>query len=139
MIQIDNEMSELINGALADGVPCMLGTASKDGQPQISMKGSVMVYDQDSLAYWERSKRTALANLGGNPQVVVFYRNPEQRIHWRFHGTATIFDSGTMREDVMGRTVPAELERDPDRTGVAVVIKLSKITELSGNVLQERD
>ena len=98
-----------------------------------------MVYDQESLAWWERSKRSALANLGGNAQVVIFYRNPEQGKTWRFYGTATVYDSGSVREDVMSRTVPAELDRDPDRNGVAVVVKLDKIGELSGNVLQERD
>ena len=139
MIQIDNEMSELVNRSLADGVPCILGTASKDGHPQISMKGSVMVYDKDSLAYWERSKRSALENVGSNPHVVIFYRNPEQRIMWRFYGTATIHESGSVRDDVMSRTVPAELDRDPDRNGVAVVVKLDKIGELSGNILQQRD
>lgn len=45
MIAITGRMRELIDTALADGVPCMVGTASRDGRPQISMKGSVMVYD----------------------------------------------------------------------------------------------
>ena len=35
--------------------------------------------------------------------------------------------------------VQAELDRDPDRQGVAVVVRLNKIAELSGNVLQTRD
>ena len=33
----------------------------------------------------------------------------------------------------------AELDRDPERLGVAVLIKIDKITELSGEVLQQRD
>lgn len=139
MINIDDEMRGLINNGLADGAPCMVGTASGDGQPQISVKGSVLVYDQESLAYWERSKRSALENVGENPQVVIFYRNTEKRINWRFYGTATIHDTGSVREDVMNRTVQAELDRDPDRQGVAVVVRLNQIAELSGNVLQTRD
>ena len=39
----------------------------------------------------------------------------------------------------MNRTVQAELDRDPERIGVAVLIKLDRIVELNGNVLQERD
>jgi len=139
MINIDDEMRELINNALAQGFPCMVGTASSEGKPQISMKGSMMVYDQGSLAYWERSRRTALENVGGNPNVVVFYRNPDQRINWRFYGTATIYESGSVRDDVMSRTVQAELDRDPERLGVAVVVRLDRIGELTGNVLQQRD
>ena len=39
----------------------------------------------------------------------------------------------------MARTVQAELDRDPERLGVAVLVRVDKITELSGNVLQQRD
>lgn len=139
MIKIDDDMRELINNGLRDGFACMVGTASRDGRPQISMKGSVLVYDQESLAYWERSKRSALANVGENPHVVILYRNTEKRINWRFYGTATVHADGPVRDDVMSRTVQAELDRDPERTGVAVVVRLDSIGELSGNVLQQGD
>jgi predicted pyridoxine 5'-phosphate oxidase superfamily flavin-nucleotide-binding protein len=132
-------MKEKINNALADRSPCFVGTASKDGKPQISIKGSVLVYDDGTLAYWERAKRSALENVQGNPQTVIFYRNGGERINWRFHGTATIHESGDIRDDVMSRTVQAELDRDPERLGVAVLVKIDEITELSGNVLQSRE
>ena len=139
MIKITDEMQELINNALADRVPCILGTASKDSRPQISLRGSVLVFDRETLAYWERSKRSALDNIADNPQVVIFYNNPEKRIRWRFHGTATVYEHGGIRDEVMSRTVQGELDRDPERQGVAVLLRLDQITELSGNVLQQRD
>jgi predicted pyridoxine 5'-phosphate oxidase superfamily flavin-nucleotide-binding protein len=139
MISISGDMKEKINNALADRSPCLVGTASKDGKPQISIKGSVLVYDDGTLAYWERAKRSALENVQGNPQTVIFYRNAGERINWRFHGTATIHESGDIRNDVMSRTVQAELDRDPERLGVAVLVKIDEITELSGNVLQSRE
>ena len=40
MATINEEWWEAINGALADGTPCLVGTVSGDGQPQISPKGS---------------------------------------------------------------------------------------------------
>ena len=138
MISIDGEMRDLINGALGDRMPCFVGTASSSGEPQISVKGSVMVYDGDTLAYWERAKRSALENVGANPKAVIFYRNPEKRLNWRFHGVATIHESGEVRDVVMGRTVQAELDRDPDRQGVAVLVRVERITDLSGEVLQQR-
>ena len=139
MISIDGEMRDLIDGALADRVPCFLGTASAGGEPQISMKGSVLVYDGETLAYWERSKRSARENVAANPQVVIFYRNPEKRLNWRFHGIATVHESGATRDEVMSRTVQPELDRDPERQGAAVLVRIDRITELSGNVLQQRD
>ena len=138
MIDMTGDMAELIDDAYAQGVPCILGSATKDGHPQISLKGSVMVFDPGTLAYWERAKRTALENVGENPNVVIFYSNPEKRARWRFYGTATIHESGKIREEVMARTVQPELDRDPERTGVAVTVSVDRIVELSGNVLQQR-
>ena len=139
MIELTDEMKDLLYSSLADGFPCVLGTASKDGYPQIGPKGSMMVYDKETLAYWERTRRTALENVGGNSHVVIYYNNTDKRIRWRFHGDATVYHEGPVREDVMSRTVQAELDRDPERLGVAVLVKVEKITELSGNVLQQRD
>ena len=138
MIDMTGEMKELVDRALADGISCTVGTADKDGQPQLSLKGSVMVYDSETLAYWERTKRSALENVSENPKVVVLYNNTGERIRWRFYGTAEVHESGAIRDEVMARTVQAELDRDPERAGVAVLIKVNKIAELSGNVLQER-
>ena len=139
MIYITDETRQLIDNAYAEGAPCILGTASGDGYPQISMKGSVLVFDRETLAYWERAKRSALENVGENPNVVVFYRNPEKRINWRFYGTATVYDSGAIWDNVMRRTIQAELDRDPDLQGVAVLVRVNQVIDLSGNVLQQRD
>ena len=138
MIDMTGEMKEMVDRANADGIACTLGTADRDGQPQLSLKGSVMVFDSETLAYWERSKRTALENVAENPKVVILYNNMGERIRWRFYGTAVVHESGPIREEVMARTVQAELDRDPERLGVAVLVKVNKIGELNGNVLQER-
>ena len=71
--------------------------------------------------------------------MVIFYQNPAKRIRWRFYGTATVFEAGAIRDNVMNRTVQAELDRDPERVGVAVLVKLDRIVELNGNVRQEPD
>lgn len=137
-ISITGEMRELINSSLADGYPCVVGTASTDGKPQVSMRGSVAVYDDETLSWWERSMRSSVDNIAENPQAVIFYRNTERRIHWRFHGTVTLHESGEVRDRVMGITPQPELDRDPERTGVAALLRLDSVTELSGNVLQQR-
>ncbi|MBS34216.1 MAG: hypothetical protein CMO68_07410 [Verrucomicrobiales bacterium] len=107
------------------------GPVDKDGQPQLSLKGSVMVYESETLAYWERAKRTALENVSDNPKVTIVYNNMKDRKRWRFYGTAALHESGAIRDDVMSRTVQAELDRDPERTGVAVLVKVDRIVELN--------
>jgi len=38
----------------------------------------------------------------------------------------------------MARTIQAELDRDPERKGYGVVMRVDKITDLLGQVLQQR-
>ena len=138
MIKLIDQMRELIDNALANGCPCILATASPDGEPDIGLKGSMMVFDDESLAYWERTRRQHLKNITANPKVIVLFRDTKTKVNWRFHGVATVHDSGAVRDQVMARTVPAELEKDPERKGSAVVISIEKVTNLGGQVLQSR-
>jgi general stress protein 26 len=138
MIKLTDEMRNMINPALANGCPCILATASPDGEPDIGLKGSMMVFDDESLAYWERTRRQHLKNVTANPKVIVLFRDTKTKVNWRFHGVATVHDSGAVRDHVMARTVPAELEKDPERKGSAVVIRIEKVTNLGGQVLQSR-
>jgi hypothetical protein len=97
-----------------------------------------MIFDDQSLAYWERTRRQHLKNITANPKVVVLFRDGKTRVNWRFHGTATVHNQGPIREQVMGRVVAPELEKDPERKGSAVVIRVDKVTNLGGEVLQTR-
>lgn len=71
---LSEDATTRINSAWTDGFPCLLGTSGKDG-PNISPKGSMLVYDDQHLAYWERSKKKALENLGHDRRVMVMYAN----------------------------------------------------------------
>ncbi len=140
VIKLTDQMRKEIDPALEQGCPCIVGTVSKDGLPNVGYKGSVMVFDDTSLAYWERTLQGALANVEANPNVMVLFRNPTSRAAWRFLGTATVHKEGALREEVMARTVPAELERDPEGKGYAVIIAVNKVLPLSGQTpMQSRD
>jgi len=130
--------AEGIDGAFADGTPTIWATASKDGAPDIAPKGSTMVFDKDHLAFWERAHGTTLDNLRENPQAAMFYRNQARKVGARrFYGDVTLYPSGDIREQVRSRTVQAELDRDPDNKGVAVVVRINRVVE-GGRNLQSR-
>lgn len=131
-------MRELIDNALANGAPCILATVSGKGEPDIGYKGSMMVLDTGSLAYWERTKRQHYQNVKENPNVVVLFRDPKTKVNWRFHGVITVHESGATRDQVMARTVKDEIDKDPERKGAAVVIRVDRVTNLAGQVLQSR-
>jgi len=121
------EMAEFVDRSGPDGFVMLVATASKDGAPDISFKGSFMVWDKDHLAFWERAHGQTLANLIENPQAAVVYRNREAGKAWRFWGTAELLRDGEVREGIMARTYQPELDRDPERKGVAVLIKVNKV------------
>lgn len=132
------EVAEPVNSALAEGNVCLVGTASPGGMPDIAFKGSVMVFDKDHLAFWERSKGQTLQNLTDNPQACVLYRSRERGVAWRFYGVAELHADNALRQQVMERTVQIELDRDPERTGVAVLLRVDRIVA-GRNVLQSRE
>lgn len=141
MANIKQEWRDAINSSLADGVPCLLGTVSANGEPQISPKGSMLVHGDSALAFWERSHRSALGNIRDNARVVVYFRNPgraeelPQGGTLRFYGTARVVESGPEREEVKGKVIQRELDADRDGTGAAVIIDIDRITNLRGDDL----
>ena len=137
MIEFTEEMKTAINSSFTDGLALLVGTASKAGMPDMAYKGSTMAFDGDHLAFWERSHGQTLRNLDENPQVCLIYRNPQTRLAFKFFGVAQLLKEGPVRQQIMDRTVEFELSRDPERTGVAVLIRIDKILQ-AGQVVQER-
>ena len=46
-----------------------------------------------------------MKNVKENPRVIVLFRDAKTKAAWRFHGTATMHESGTIRDQVMPMTV----------------------------------
>jgi len=146
MIKITDLIRGVLGSALADGTPCLVGTATRDGFPQISPKGSVSVFNDDTLCYWERSQRSAAQRVAENPHVVIWYRNPAKAKDMpyrggiiRFYGDARVLTSGADRDKVWEIIPEAERKPDPEKKGAAVLVSLRSIEEISGNVVMKRD
>ena len=139
MIKLTDEMKERINDAFTSGKPCVLATADKHGAPDINFRGSMGAWDDEHLFFWDRSLELSTTNIEENPNVVVLYMDRSVRIGWRFYGQATIFKDGPIRQKIMDRTLQAELDKDPERKGYGVLIRVDKVRPYSGGAaLQER-
>src|SRR5205809_7959394 len=108
MIKLIDQMHELIDNALANGCPCILATAAPDGEPDIGYKGSMMVFDDESLAYWERTRRQHLKNVTPNPKDVVLFRDSATNVARPFHGVLTVRDNGSLTDQYTARPEPPE-------------------------------
>src|SRR4051812_36076838 len=111
-----SKFEEAVNSALADGNPCLLATADASGQTDIAFKGSMMVFDAEHIAWWERSLSEQIQQVEANPHIAVLYRKVGG-LFLRFYGKAEIHKSGPVRDQIMAKTVAAELEKDPERKG----------------------
>jgi hypothetical protein len=114
-------------------------TSSKDGFPDISFRGSTFVWDDEHIAFWDRSRGISTKNLEGNPNVCMLYIDLTDRVGWRFYGKATLYKEGEMRQKIMDRTIKDEIDKDPERKGNGVLVRVDKIRRYSGDeVFQER-
>ena len=99
-----------------------------DGQPDVALKGSLMVWDRDHLAWWERAKRETLAGVVGNPKVAVFVRNPTRdRRALRFYGNARVVDDPALREQIWERVLQVERDTDKDKQGEAILVRVDRV------------
>lgn len=112
---------------------------TSDGVPSLSFRGSTFVWDDEHLAVWERSRQSGAEHMEANPNVAMLYADLPARIGWRFYGQATVFKEGQMRQKIMERTIKDELDRDPERKGYGVLVRVDKIRRYSGDeVIQQR-
>lgn len=136
-IALTDDMKAAFATSLADGAPVIIASAGKNGMPDIAFKGSAMVFDADHVAFWERALGTTFNNLKENPGCCVLYRHAANRVAWKMFGEAQVLTDGPIRQQVMDRTVQFELDRDPERKGAAVLVRIDKVLQL-GQVLMER-
>jgi hypothetical protein len=129
--------AEVVDRAAPDGFPCVAASAAGDDYPDMSFKGSLMVLDRDHLAWWEWSLGTQLDQIERHPRVSVLYRSTVTKLFLRWYGEATVYRDGALRDEVMARAPERELQRDPDRKGAAVVVRVDVVR--SGNqIVQQR-
>jgi predicted pyridoxine 5'-phosphate oxidase superfamily flavin-nucleotide-binding protein len=139
MIKLTDDIKERIGKAFKEKKYCVWATSSKDGFPDISFRGSTFVWDDEHIAFWDRSRGISTKNLEGNPNVCMLYIDLTDRVGWRFYGKATLYKEGEMRQKIMDRTIKDEIDKDPERKGNGVLVRVDKIRRYSGNeVFQER-
>ncbi len=142
MPSIPKALRPHINASFPNEV-CLIATVLPSGFAQVTPRGSTMVFDDDHLATWERGKGSTNANLTDGSKVTVFFRKPQLRADGilpkggiaRFYGTAKLHKSGPAYEEVWRRLVQPEKDRDPEKKGFAVLIKVERAEDLDGQPL----
>jgi hypothetical protein len=135
---LSDTIKTLIRDAWDDGYPCLLATHGPEG-PNITPKGSMIVYDDAHLAWWERSKRAVLENLSYDKRVCVMYANFKAQRDGvlesgflRFFGQVELHESGPVRESIFAKLLPREQTHVGAEAGIGVLIKIDKAIDIRG-------
>ena len=99
-----------------------------------------MVFDDEHSAPWDRGRGLTNANPANGSKVTVFFRKPPLRESGllprggvaRFYGTAKIYKSDPIHEEIWKRLIEPEKKSDPEKKGFGVLINVERAEDLSG-------
>lgn len=143
MARIPKILHEHINTAFPANV-VLVSSVMPDGFAQITPRGSAMVFDDEHIALWERGRGSTTASLHDGSKLTIFFRKAQLRETGmlpkggiaRFFGTATVHKSGAVYDQIWQRLIQPEKDRDPDKKGFAILIKIERAEDLDGEALK---
>ncbi len=113
------KLSEDIKKIIGEIHPAFVATASKEGKPNVSPKGSFRVLDDEHVIFAEIASPRTMANLKENPQVCAIVFDPATRRGCRVWGKVEeILSSGDLFES-------EKAERAKMKRGTNCVVKIA--------------
>ncbi len=94
------KLSDKIRETIAEIRPAIIATASRDGKPNVSAKGSFRVLDDDHVVFADISSPRTIANLRENPGISILVMHPRSMKGCRLWGKAEVLDSGELFERI---------------------------------------
>lgn len=108
MAQIPEEVQEFLSGKTA-----WVATATADGTPNATPKGSVRVVDDEHLVFADLFSRKTRANLQANPKVSVTVVDEATAKGFQIKGSAELLESGPLFDGMVESLKAAPQEFPP--------------------------
>ena len=100
------KLSEEAKKIIGEVRPAWVATASKDGKPNVSPRGSFRVLDDEHVIFAEAGRLYTLSNLQENPQLSAIVLDPSTRKGCRIWGRMTeILESGDLFDALSARFI----------------------------------
>jgi hypothetical protein len=135
---LSDQIKSMIRSAWDDGYPLIVATAGPDG-PVMGPKGSMIVYDDNHLAYWERTRGKILDAVRQEPRVCILYANFKAQRDGvlesgflRFFGAAELHESGPVRDKIFSLLLPREQTHAGADKGIGVLVKITSAADIRG-------
>ncbi len=78
-----------------------VATVCPDGTPNLSPKGTTVVWNDDHLVFADIHSPGTVANLRSNPAVEINVVDPVVRKGYRFKGTARVLGDGALFDEIL--------------------------------------
>lgn len=106
-------------------------TVCPDGTPNLSPKGSTIIYDDDHLAFVDLGSPGTLSNLERNPSIEISMVDLFVRKGYRFKGTATIVTGGSVFEEILNSYQGSAVQELISGVRSAVLVKIERALPLT--------
>src|SRR5689334_21121035 len=120
-----------------------VATVCPDGTPNLSPKGTTTVWDDEHLVFAEIRSHRTIANLKQNPAIEINVVDWFTRKGYRFKGTATVLESGSLFDELVSFYDQRGLMDAPRRIQAVVMVKVERALPLispayDGNVTEDQ-
>ena len=123
-----NKISESVKIFLNNQKLGYVATVSENGAPNLSPKGTIIAWDENTLAFADIRSPNTMKNLETNPNLEINVVDPLLRKGFRFKGQGTIIKNGQLYEAILnhyrGNGIKSPI-------GAIVLVKLSDILEVT--------
>ena len=115
MTKISQEIQEFIKGKMA-----WVSTASRDGIPNATPKGSVRVIDDEHLVFADLFSRKTRENLKANPKAAVTVIDEKSHKGYQLKGTGELLTAGPLFDQMA-----EQLKKAPGMPPLSYVVKIT--------------
>ncbi|RNJ75709.1 MAG: pyridoxamine 5'-phosphate oxidase family protein [Nitrosopumilus sp. H13] len=117
------EIKDFVNGQKLGYV----ATVSENGRPNISPKGTIIPYDDETLAFADIRSPDTVRNIRANPHIEINIVDPLIRRGYMFQGMARIADRDA-HDSLVSRYKKAGIKSEIKSTILVRVTKVSPVT-----------
>ena len=135
MITISEEIKNFVNSQKLGYV----ATVSKDGTPNLSPKGTIIVMNESTLAFADIRSPQTIQNLQDNPSVEINVVDPFQRLGYRFKGDGKIINEGLEFDKILDYYINAGIKSKINSVVVVDVKSMSDVTSPSYDLGATKD
>jgi len=117
-VKIPKELQDFLVGKQG-----WIATAAKDGTPNLSIKGSLRLLDDEHLLFADLNSLKTRKNLGDNPKVAIMVYEDATRRGYAFKGSTELLSSGPLYDQVCESIKKAMPQLPPAKYVVKVTVE----------------